>query len=96
MSQVTLFHDAAYIDPTDCDSQVSYKINLNEYKHDDGTVKKSINATVLLSDCSRRIDWYFGETDQSLEKIEKAIEMLSAFRRLLRQESRKLKKSGGK
>lgn len=96
MSDTILFHDAAYIDPTDCDSQVSYKIKIEEYKKEDGTIKKNISASVLLSDCSRRIDWYFSDSEGSLEKIEKAIEMLSIFRRLLRQESRKIKKSGDK
>lgn len=66
MSDTTLFHDSAYIDPTECDSQVSYKINLTEDEQKDGSIKKRINAYILLSDCSRKIDWYFGNEERYL------------------------------
>lgn len=77
----TLAHDSIYIDPASCDSQISYKINLQTYKG-----KQNLNASVLLSDCSRRIDWYFGHEESSLAKLDKAIKFLNTFRRKLKAE----------
>ena len=95
MPETNLISDAMYIDPEGCDSQVSYKINLSEYG-DGADAKRSLNASVLLSDCSRRIDWYFHGDEDSLEKIDKAIGMLTAFRRNLKAQIHQLKKTGGK
>jgi hypothetical protein len=95
MSDINLLSDAIYIDPTNCDSQVSYKINYVEYG-EGADKKKSLNASVLLSDCSRRIDWYFNGDEDSLEKIDKAIGMLNVFRRNLKAQIHLLKKTGGK
>ena len=66
-----------YLDPCDCDSVVSYKVIYEIY----GKADKHLRGTFSLSDCSRKIDWYFGNNNQrSVEKIDKAILMLREFR----------------
>ena len=95
MSEVNVLSESIYIDPAGCDSQISYKIN--KYTYGEGAdAKATINASVLLSDCSRRIDWYFNAKEDSLEKIDKAIGILNAFRRNLKAQIHQLKKTGGK
>lgn len=61
---------SAYIDPTGCDSTVSYKV----------VHGARLYGSVALSDCSRKIEWYFYNDKDALPKIDKAIEMLQAFR----------------
>ena len=67
-----------YIDPDDCESEVGYHISTGEYKGKTKTTY-SINATVVLADCSRKIAWGFTLEDE--EKIDKAISMLQEFRK---------------
>lgn len=62
--------NSAYLDPLYCDSTISYKII-------DGSQR--IWGSVQLADCSRKIDWYFGN-DNPVDKIEKAIALLEEFR----------------
>ncbi len=87
MSEKTLFAESIYIDPANCDSQVSYKINRTSYGDPE---RPGINASVLLSDCSRRIEWYFNGDDEYIEKIDRAIDLLNVFRDLLASEVKKL------
>lgn len=61
--------NSAYIDPLYCDSTVSYKII-------DGL---RVWGSVELSDCSQKIEWYFGN-DRPVEKVERAIKLLEEFR----------------
>lgn len=61
---------STYIDPLGCDSTVSYKVVSHRY----------LSGSVQLSDCSRKIEWYFSGDKSSLTKIDKAIEALQAFR----------------
>lgn len=71
---------AVYLDPSDCDSIVAYKILWEKYSEE---ADAKLNATVTLSDCSRSIDWYFGNKSESggVVKIDKAIDALIAFRK---------------
>ena len=67
-----------FIDPENCGSSVGYYITLEEYTPKDKT-KYSIKATVVLSDCSHKIDWSFDTGD--IDKIDNAIHMLQEFRK---------------
>ena len=70
MRRLLISTDSAYIDPIGCDSTISYKV-----------VKgKRLSGNVQLADCNRKIDWYFHNDKTALSKIDKAIEMLEAFR----------------
>lgn len=60
---------AEFIDPSDCDSIVAYKIINSENPW----------GEVTITDCSRKIDWQFYEGTAD-SKIEKAIAMLVEFR----------------
>lgn len=81
--------DSVYIDPIDCDSQVSYKIIENVFTSKSDNVEKSVSATILISDCNRRIDWYFAADQSDLDKIDTAIRVLNDFRKLLAVEVKK-------
>jgi hypothetical protein len=65
--------EAHYIDPLDSDSMVSYKITTDSYVN--------ISGSVELSDCNRKISWYFSNNDDAITKVDKAIEILRNFRR---------------
>lgn len=67
--------DSTYIDPIHCDSTVSYKI-IDSVRQTWGEVQ--------LADCDKKIAWYFG-AKVSLDKIDRAIETLAAFKRTLAQ-----------
>jgi Iap family predicted aminopeptidase len=60
---------SAYIDPLNADSTVSYKV----------LVSDSVWGSVLLTDCTRKIEWYFG-VDDSIEKVDRAVAMLQEFK----------------
>lgn len=62
--------ESAYIDPIGCDSIISYKII-------DGT---RLSGSIDLSDCNRKINWWFRNEPESVVKIDKAIAMLQEFR----------------
>jgi hypothetical protein len=70
-----------FIDPENCGSSIGYYINVSEYT-DKKTNKTrySMAATVVLNDCSHRIDWSFFD-DSCLDKIDAAISMLQEFRK---------------
>lgn len=61
-----------YLDPVDCESIISYKIIQGPSR---------LWGTVQLTDCSRKIEWFFTESnDESLAKADKAIKVLQQFR----------------
>lgn len=62
---------AAYLDPANCDSIVGYTIGS----------RTRLSATVDLSDCTRKIQWYFTNDDAGLRKIDTALHLLSSFKR---------------
>lgn len=68
-----------FIDPENCGSSVGYYISTSEYTPKDKKTEYSLSATVVLADCSHKIDWGFGIED--VEKIDAAIAMLQEFRK---------------
>ena len=62
-----------YIDPVHCDSTVSYKVVGQ---------RSYLESSVTLSDCSHKIEWYFANRKDSIEKIDIAINMLSNFKKV--------------
>ena len=71
--------NSVFIDPENCGSSVGYYITISEYTPKDKPPTYSISSTVVLADCSHRIDWGFGAGDT--EKIDAAIDMLQEFRK---------------
>jgi hypothetical protein len=73
---------AAFIDPGACDSTIAYTV----------TARRRLVGSINLSDCNRKIVWWFDNDDLSTKKIDKALEMLQNFRRdflLARQQYKK-------
>ena len=68
-----------FIDTENCASSVGYYIRINDYTPKDKPTEYSISGTVVLADCSHKIDWSFG--DDSLDKIDTAIGMMQEFRK---------------
>jgi hypothetical protein len=68
-----------WIDPENCGSNIGYHIHVDEYEPKDKPVEYSTNATVVLSDCNRKIEWVFN--GDKVEKIDLAIAMLVEFRK---------------
>lgn len=64
---------AEYLDPIGCDSFIGYNIVR--------TRRGRFHATVDLGDCNRKIQWFFGKENTSLEKIDRAIAVLDQFRK---------------
>lgn len=83
---------AAYIDPTSCGSVVGYRVSIDEYKPKTEDPQYSLDAHVELSDCNRKIEWSFSSDEDSLEKIDKAINVLRNFRKELIAATKLLKK----
>jgi hypothetical protein len=63
--------EIAYLDPLDCGSTVGYAINKGRH---------GLHGNIDLSDCNRHITWYFGNNKSSLNKIDKAVELLTNFK----------------
>lgn len=72
--------NSKFIDPENCGSSVGYYITTAEYTPKDKPTKYSMNATVVLTDCSHKIDWGFGP-DYGVEKVDAAIALLQEFRK---------------
>jgi hypothetical protein len=76
--------NSRFIHPESCGSAVGYYITVSEHRNKYGskeTVSFDLTATIVLSDCSHKIEWTFCE-DQ-LDKVDAAIDMLKDFRRNL-------------
>ena len=71
--------NSVFIDPESCGSSVGYYITTNEYKPKDKPEQYSMSATVVLADCSHKIDWGFEAGD--VDKIDAAVHMLQEFRK---------------
>jgi hypothetical protein len=71
--------NSVFIDPEECDSSVGYHLELSDYENKGKTVH-SIHGTVVLTDCSHKIAWDFGNEDH-VAKIDAAICMLQEFRK---------------
>lgn len=63
--------DIVYLDPLGCGSTIGFKICKG---------RGGLYADVDLSDCSRKIEWYFSNDSRSVAKIDKAIEMFQRFK----------------
>ena len=59
-----------YLSPTDCDSTVGYKI----------TSRKYFNAQMSLTDCNRKIEWFFDSDADGLKKIDNVVDIVTSFR----------------
>lgn len=59
-----------YIDPLDAGSTIGYTI----------MSRTRLNSQMDLSDCNRKIQWYFNNDVEGLKKIDKALEVMTAFR----------------
>ena len=68
-----------FIDPENCGSSVGYYVTLYECTPRDKPTEYTLNATVVLADCTHKIDWSFGEGN--LDKIDSVIAMLQEFRK---------------
>lgn len=64
-----------FLDPADCGSMIAYSIHQTTYE------PSELEANVVLSDCNRMINWSFDKNDDSVEKIDNAINILIAFRK---------------
>lgn len=71
--------NSVFIDPENCGSSVGYYITTSEYTPKDQKTQYSLNGTVVLADCSHKIDWVFDIGN--LDKIDAAIAMLQEFRK---------------
>lgn len=65
-----LASDIAMIDPADCGSTVGYAITRTRH---------GLSAEVELSDCNRKINWYFADSADAVIKIVRAIILLKEF-----------------
>jgi len=63
--------EISYLDPLDCGSTVGYTVRRG---------RRGVTGEVDLSDCNRKIEWYFSSAPDSIKKIDKAIEILQRFR----------------
>lgn len=68
-----------FIQPEHCGSSIGYYLKTDEYTPKDKPTQYSLSATVVLADCSHKIDWGFSEND--LDKIDAAIAMMQEFRK---------------
>ena len=64
--------EIVYLDPLGCGSTIGYRIGKGRRGHYWGDVE--------LTDCDKRITWYFSKDRRAVAKIDKAIEILSRFR----------------
>lgn len=76
------YQNNVFIDPESCGSSVGYYISTSEYAPKDKPIKYSVGASVVLADCSHKIDWAFsGPEGGDVEKINAAISMLQEFKK---------------
>ena len=61
---------AEYLDPIGCGSMIGFTI----------TKRRRLYGEMDLSDCNRKINWYFENSLDGVKKIDKAIEILSMFK----------------
>lgn len=71
--------NSVFIDPENCGSSVGYYITISEYTPKDKPAEYSISSSIVLADCSHKIDWSFSRGD--VDKIDAAICMLVEFRK---------------
>jgi hypothetical protein len=62
--------DIMFIDPLECESTVGYHVTKRGTK---------VSGNIDLSDCQRKISWYFG--NDAIAKIDNAIKILTDFKK---------------
>lgn len=70
------------LDPMDCGSSIAYAVVRGRRGH--------LTGDLDLSDCNRKIHWYFDRTD--LPKIDRVINILTEFRAAFAKATRRGKK----
>lgn len=73
VTPVVYASSSTFIDPINCGSMVSFKVIRDGYGN--------MNGDVSLTDCNRKIDWYFSNDEDSVPKIDAAIKSLREFRK---------------
>jgi hypothetical protein len=63
--------DIILLDPLDCGSTVGYTVRRGRH---------GVDGDISLSDCNRKIEWFFSNDSGSVEKIDRAIRILQGFR----------------
>jgi hypothetical protein len=63
--------DIVMLSPLDCGSIVGYTIRRD---------RQGVLGEIMLTDCNRKIEWYFSGRTDSLAKIDAAIGILARFR----------------
>jgi hypothetical protein len=71
--------NSTFIDPQNCGSMVAYRIWVDEYTDTKNKTIYTQYGEIVVTDCSRKIDWGFQGDD--LDKIDAAIVMLQEFRK---------------
>lgn len=66
-----LASDIVMLDPLDCGSSIGYSVS---------TSRHGLNGEIELTDCNRKIQWYFGDEASSIAKIDRAIRLMTDFR----------------
>lgn len=68
-----------FLDPENSGSSVGYYLTISDHTPKDKKTIYSLSATVVLTDCSHKIDWGFSE--EHVAKIDAAIHILQEFRK---------------
>ena len=71
LTRKLLANDIVMLDPYDCGSTVGYTITRSRH---------GLSGEIELTDCTRKIVWYFADNDHCSDKIDRAIKMLTDFR----------------
>ena len=71
--------NSIFIDPEECGSNIGYYITTGDHTDKKNKTTYYMSATVVLTDCSHKIDWSFSA--DKVDKIDTAIHMLQEFRK---------------
>lgn len=81
MAEKLIASEIGYLDAADCGSTVGYKLITSTPYAGKGNVTPSFYAEVDLTDCGRKINWTFRNSTDALAKINKAITLLTNFKK---------------
>lgn len=93
MSRTLIASDIQFLDPLNCGSTIGWHVDTRKSYSENNTIVAE--GIIILSDCSRKIEWLFDKEDvnESLAKIDKAIDILMDFRRELYKGSKEAAKA---
>lgn len=80
MAEKLIVSEIGYLDAADCGSTVGYKL-ITSSSYGDKTVTLSFYAEVDLTDCNKKISWSFRNNADALVKINKALALLTNFKK---------------